>query len=84
MKCFNLVKYECRHRDEFMSANEGLTSKLGAVILGVIIIVIGLSLTYFSSIADVEMISPRMFRPLGIVIMILGGILIVARDERVE
>ena len=65
-----------------MSREESLTlTKLATNIFGAILFALGLVLAYFSFQADVEVISPQMFTPIGIAIVIIGGLMILAREE---
>ena len=62
-----------------MSGDEGLTiSKLAVNIFGVIVLAIGLVTTYYSTQADVGNIDPSIFTPVGILIILSGGIMIAA------
>jgi hypothetical protein len=64
-----------------MSQREGLNvSRLAVYAFGVIILSLGIVLTYFSVKAEVGVVSPRMFAPVGVVMMVLGGILLVSRE----
>lgn len=65
-----------------MSWGENLTlSKLATNLSGVILLALGLVITYYSINADTGFASPRIFTPIGLVIAILGGILIIAWEE---
>jgi len=62
-----------------MSKEESLTlSKLATNIFGVILLALGLMLTYFSIRADVDIVSPRMFTPIGLAVVIMGGLMLIA------
>ena len=68
-----------------MSAGEGPTlGKLATNFLGVVLLALGLMLAYFSTNTDIELVSPRMFTPVGIVIVLIGGLMIIARKDGVE
>ncbi len=62
-----------------MSGDEGLTiSKLAVNILGVIVLTLGLVITYYSMQADMGVIDPGIFAPVGILIALAGGIMTAA------
>ncbi len=62
-----------------MSGDEGLTiSKLAVNIFGVILLTLGLVITYFSIQADMGVIDPGIFAPVGILIAFAGGIMTAA------
>jgi hypothetical protein len=64
-----------------MSDERRLTlAKLATNIFGIILFALGLTLTYFSIKADVEIVSPRMFTPIGLAVAIIGGLMILARE----
>jgi hypothetical protein len=60
-------------------SNEGLTiSKITVNIFGVIILAIGLVITYYSMQADMGFIDPGIFTPIGILVALSGGIMTAA------
>ncbi len=62
-----------------MSGDEGLTiSKLVVNLFGVILLVLGIVITYFSMQADMGVIDPGIFAPVGILIALAGGIMTAA------
>ncbi len=62
-----------------MSGDEGLTiSKLAVNIFGVIVLTLGLVITYFSMQADMGVIDPGIFAPVGILIALAGGVMTAA------
>ncbi len=62
-----------------MSEDEGLTiSKLVVNLFGVILLVLGIVITYYSMRADVGSIDPSIFVPVGILIAIAGGVMTAA------
>jgi len=62
-----------------MSGDEGLTiSKLAVNIFGVIVLTLGLVITYFSMQADMGVIDPSIFAPVGILIALAGGVMTAA------
>jgi hypothetical protein len=62
-----------------MSGDEGLTiSKLAVNIFGVIVLTLGLVITYYSMQADMGVIDPGIFAPVGILIALAGGIMTAA------
>jgi hypothetical protein len=68
-----------------MSAREGPTlGRLATNFLGVVLLALGMMLAYFSINADIDLVSPRMFTPLGIAIVLIGGLMIIARKDGVE
>lgn len=64
-----------------MSQEEPLTlSKLAVSFFGVIIIALGLVITYYSSVSEKGIISPRLFTPMGFIVVIIGGLMIISRE----
>ena len=62
-----------------MSGEEGLTfSKIAVNVFGVVLLVLGLVITYYSMQADVGAIDPGIFSPVGILIVLAGGIMTAA------
>ncbi len=62
-----------------MSGDEGLTiSKLAVNLFGVIVLILGLVITYFSMQADMGVIDPGIFAPVGILIALAGGVMTAA------
>ncbi len=62
-----------------MSGDEGLTiSKLAVNIFGVILLTLGLVITYFSIQADMGVIDPDIFASVGILVTLAGGIMTAA------
>jgi hypothetical protein len=62
-----------------MSGDEGLTiSKLAVNVFGVIVLILGLVITYFSMQADIGVIDPGIFAPVGILIALAGGVMTAA------
>lgn len=67
-----------------MSGGEGPTlGQLITTFLGIILLALGLMLIYFSVNADVGLVSPRIFTPVGVAIALIGGFMIVARKDTV-
>lgn len=67
---------------ESMSKEEGLTlGRLATIVVGVILLTLGLMLTYFSLNTDIELVSSRFFTPVGLVIMLIGGFMTITRGE---
>lgn len=65
-----------------MPGEEGLSfGRLAAYIFGVILLALGLMLTYFSFQVEVGLVSPRIFTPVGVVIALIGGLMIIARER---
>jgi hypothetical protein len=62
-----------------MSEEEGLTiSKIAVNFFGVVLLVLGLVITYYSIQADVGVIDARIFTPVGVLIVLAGGIMTAA------
>ncbi len=62
-----------------MSGDEGLTiSKLTVNVFGVLVLILGLVITYYSTQADVGNIDPSIFAPVGILVALAGGIMTAA------
>lgn len=53
---------------------------LATGLFGVVLIVLGLLLAYFSLGTDVDLVSPRMFTPIGLAVALIGGFMLVARE----
>ena len=54
----------------------GLVAKL----IGGIIIVLGFILAYFSLKTDIAVVNPRIYTPIGIVVVLLGGLILLAKE----
>jgi hypothetical protein len=65
-----------------MSEGNGLNySKLTIYLFGAILLAIGFALTYFSLGAGVDIISPRLFTPIAMLVSIVGLVLLVVKVE---
>jgi len=65
-----------------MSEGNGLNfSKLTIYLFGAIFLAAGLMLTYFSLGAGVDIISPRMYTPIAILISIIGLAMLIVKVE---
>ena len=65
-----------------MSEGNGLNfSKLTIYLFGAIFFAVGLMLTYFSLGAGMDIISPRIFTPIAILIAILGLVMFVVKVD---
>jgi uncharacterized membrane protein YgdD (TMEM256/DUF423 family) len=65
-----------------MSDGNGLTiSRLATYLVGIVVFSLGLVLTYFSMTAEIGVASPRMFAPLGVLVIIAGGLLFIIRRD---
>ena len=62
-----------------MSGEEGLTISMIVVnVFGVILLALGLAITYYSMQADMGVIDPGIFAPVGILVVLAGGIMTAA------
>jgi len=63
-------------------SEEGRITLMGLAtgLFGVVLIVLGLLLAYFSLGTDVDLVSPRMFTPIGLAVALIGGFMLVARE----
>lgn len=62
-----------------MSGDEGLSiSKLAVNIFGVMVLALGLVITYYAMQADMGVIDPGIFAPVGILVALAGGIMTAA------
>jgi len=62
-----------------MSGDEGLTiSKLAVNVFGVVLLALGLVITFYSMQADVGVIDPGIFAPVGVLVALAGGIMTAA------
>ena len=65
-----------------MSEGNGLNfSKLTIYLFGAIFLAAGLMLTYFSLGAGVDIISPRMYTPIAILISIIGLAMLIVKVD---
>jgi hypothetical protein len=65
-----------------MSDGNGLTlSKLATYLVGIIVFALGLVLTYFSMTAEAGVTNPKMFAPIGVLVLVAGGILFIIRGD---
>jgi hypothetical protein len=65
-----------------MSEGNGLNfSRITIYLFGVILLVIGLMLTYFSLGAGVDIISPRLFTPIAMLVSVVGILMLIAKVE---
>lgn len=80
--CPNFLIAYVRIGMESMSKEQGLTlGRLATMVIGVILLTLGLMLTYFSLNTDIELVSPRFFTPVGLVIVLIGGFMTITRGE---
>ncbi len=63
-----------------MSEAQLTLTGLAVKLLGVIILVLGLLLAYFSLNADIEVVNPRIFTPIGLTVALLGGFMLLAKE----
>jgi hypothetical protein len=65
-----------------MSEGNGLNfSKLTIYLFGAIFLAAGLMLTYFSLGAGVDIISPRLFTPIAVLVSIVGLVMFIVKVE---
>lgn len=64
-------------------SNEVTTTmaRLATNIIGVIITVLGLLLVYYSINTEYNLVNPFIFTPIGVVISLIGGLMILARES---
>gem|GEM_PF-1690524 len=60
--------------------NEMSLAGLAVKLFGIVVLVLGLFLTYFSIKADVELVNPRLFIPIGLAVAIVGGSMLLAKE----
>jgi len=63
-----------------MSEAQLTLTGLAVKLLGVIILVLGLLLAYFSLNADIEVVNPRIFTPIGLTVALLGSFMLLAKE----
>ena len=64
-----------------MSDEEGMTlGGLATRLFGIIILVLGLLLTYFSLKTDIGLVNPRIFTPIGLAVALAGGLMLIAKE----
>ena len=64
-----------------MSQEGGMTfTGLGVKLFGIIILILGLLLAYFSLNADVGIVDPRVFTPVGVAVALIGGFMLLAKE----
>ena len=62
-----------------MSGDEGLTlSKLAVNVFGVIVLALGIAITYYTMQAELGAIDPSIFTPVGILVALAGGVMTAA------
>ena len=61
--------------------NELTLSKLTIYFFGAILLVIGFMLTYFSLRAGMDIVSPRMYTPIAIIVSIVGLVMLLVKVE---
>lgn len=63
-------------------SDEGRTTAggLATQLLGIIILVLGFLLVYFSLKSDTGITSPRVFMPIGLAVALVGGFMILVRE----
>ena len=61
--------------------NELTLSKLTIYFFGAIFLVIGFMLTYFSLGAGMDIVSPRMYTPIAIIVSIVGLVMLLVKVE---
>ena len=65
-----------------MSKREDPTAgDLATNLFGVILLALGLMLTYFSMNAEAGQVSPRIFTPVGLAVALIGGLIIIIRKD---
>lgn len=65
-----------------MSDGDGVNfSKLTIYLIAVILLAMGLALTYFSLGASADIISPRMFTPIAMLISAVGLVMLIVKVE---
>jgi len=65
-----------------MSEGNGLNfSRITIYLFGAILLAIGFMLTYFSLGAGVDIISPRLFTPIAILVSIIGLVMLIVKVE---
>lgn len=64
-----------------MSDEGGMTlAGLATKLFGVILLVLGLLLSYFSLSTDVGTVNPRVFTPIGLAVALVGGSMLLAKE----
>jgi len=53
---------------------------LAVKLFGIIILILGALLTYFSLKADVGVVNPRLITPVGVAIALIGGFMLLAKE----
>jgi len=62
-------------------SEEGLTlTGIAVKLLGVVLLILGLLLTYFSLKTDVSVINPRIFTPVALTVALLGGFMLLSKE----
>ena len=64
-----------------MSSSEGGSTLIGAVtsLVGAVILILGMILTYFSLNAEFGIVDPRILTHFGIVIALIGGFMLITK-----
>ena len=64
-------------------SNEVTTTmaRLATNIIGIVIMVLGILLVYYSLNTEYNIVNPFVFTPIGVVISLIGGLMILARES---
>ena len=64
-----------------MSDEGGMTlTGLATMLLGAVILILGLFLTYFSIRTDVGAVDPHIFTPIGVAVALIGGFMLLSKE----
>ena len=65
-----------------MSEGNGLNfSRITIYLFGVILLAVGFALTYFSLGAGVDIVSPRLFTPIAMLVSVVGLVMLIVKVE---
>ena len=65
-----------------MSVGNGLNfSRITIYLFGVILLAVGFALTYFSLGAGVDIVSPRLFTPIAMLVSVVGLVMLIVKVE---
>ena len=54
---------------------------LAVKLIGIVILVLGLLLAYFSIKTDIEVVNPRIYTSIGLTVALLGGFMLLAKEK---
>jgi len=56
-------------------------TRIAIFLFGLILAISGLAIAYFAQNSEVLFVNPNMFTPLGVLVFLIGGFMMIARSE---